>query len=175
MSFQFEQKIGNKVYVYEVQSFWDKKKKQPRQKRTYLGRKDQKTGKIIPTQKRTFTASSSLFGSVYLLKKITSKLKLTKILSQIFPESYKKYLSLAFYKVIQSDPYYLYPYWKENQYSDEVSSMSSQMISDSLSDLGQREDLIELFLRNGSHVTMKKDLSCLISLLFLLTQSRMNF
>ena len=41
MSFIYEQKIKGKVYLYKSTSYWDKEKKQPRQKRVYLGKKDE--------------------------------------------------------------------------------------------------------------------------------------
>jgi hypothetical protein len=39
------------TYVYESESFWDKEKKQPRSKRTLIGKLDEATGEIIPTGK----------------------------------------------------------------------------------------------------------------------------
>ncbi len=39
------------TYVYESESYWDKEKKQPRSKRTLIGKLDEATGKIIPTGK----------------------------------------------------------------------------------------------------------------------------
>lgn len=39
------------TYVYESESYWDKEKKQPRSKRTLLGKLDEETGEIIPTGK----------------------------------------------------------------------------------------------------------------------------
>ena len=39
------------TYVYESESFWDKEKKQPRSKRTLVGKLDEATGEIIPTGK----------------------------------------------------------------------------------------------------------------------------
>ena len=39
MSYVVEQKIKGNIYLYEVTSYWDKEKKQSRQKRKYLGRK----------------------------------------------------------------------------------------------------------------------------------------
>src|ERR671925_164541 len=38
-SYTIEQKIGNHTYLYEVESYWDPEKKQPRQRRKYLGKK----------------------------------------------------------------------------------------------------------------------------------------
>lgn len=40
------------TYVYESKAFWDKEKKQSRSKRTLLGRLDEKTEEIIPTDGR---------------------------------------------------------------------------------------------------------------------------
>lgn len=39
------------TYVYESESYWDKVKKQPRSKRTLIGKIDGVTGEIIPTGK----------------------------------------------------------------------------------------------------------------------------
>ena len=40
------------TYVYECKSFWDKEKKQSRSKRTLIGRLNEETGEIIPTDGR---------------------------------------------------------------------------------------------------------------------------
>lgn len=37
------------TYVYESVSYWDKEKKQPRNKRTLIGKIDEETGEIVPT------------------------------------------------------------------------------------------------------------------------------
>lgn len=39
------------TYVYESESYWDKEKKQPRSRRTLIGKLDEETGEIIPTGK----------------------------------------------------------------------------------------------------------------------------
>ena len=40
------------TYAYESVSHWDKEKKQSRSKRTLIGRVDNKTGEIVPTDGR---------------------------------------------------------------------------------------------------------------------------
>ena len=40
------------TYVYESESYWDKEKKQPRNKRKLIGRIDEETGEIVPTRGR---------------------------------------------------------------------------------------------------------------------------
>lgn len=45
-------KRSNITYAYESHSYWDKEKKTSRAKRTLIGRVDDKTGEIIPTDGR---------------------------------------------------------------------------------------------------------------------------
>ena len=40
------------TYVYESESYWDKEKQQPRSRRTLIGKLDEETGEIIPTDGR---------------------------------------------------------------------------------------------------------------------------
>ena len=40
------------TYVYESESYWDKEKKQPRNKRKLIGKIDRETGEIVPTNGR---------------------------------------------------------------------------------------------------------------------------
>lgn len=42
MSYIVEQKIKGNIYLCEVESYWDKKKKQARQRRKYIGPKNAK-------------------------------------------------------------------------------------------------------------------------------------
>lgn len=37
------------TYVYESESYWDKEKKQPRNKRTLIGKINEETGELVPT------------------------------------------------------------------------------------------------------------------------------
>lgn len=51
------------TYVYESKSYWDKEKKQSRSKRTLIGRLDEVTGEIIPTDGRCKKLSPSYIPS----------------------------------------------------------------------------------------------------------------
>ncbi len=42
MSYIAKQKIKGNIYLYRVDSYWDKEKKQSRQKRTYIGPENKK-------------------------------------------------------------------------------------------------------------------------------------
>jgi uncharacterized protein YceH (UPF0502 family) len=46
------------TYAYESKSYWDKEKRQSRAKRTLIGRVDNATGKIVPTDGRVKNAKS---------------------------------------------------------------------------------------------------------------------
>ncbi len=48
-------KASGRVYAYSSESYWDKEKKQPRSKRTYLGRVDPETGEIIKGENKKKT------------------------------------------------------------------------------------------------------------------------
>lgn len=47
------------TYVYESISYWDKEKKQSRSKRRLVGRLDEKTGEVVPTDGRCRKLSPS--------------------------------------------------------------------------------------------------------------------
>ena len=40
------------TYVYESESYWDKEKQQPRNRKKLIGKIDPETGEIVPTGKR---------------------------------------------------------------------------------------------------------------------------
>ncbi len=49
---KFKDKRTGTTYVYESESYWDKEKKQPRNKRTLIGKIDEETGETVPTDGR---------------------------------------------------------------------------------------------------------------------------
>jgi len=48
---QYDKRTGI-TYVYESESYWDKEKQQPRSRRKLIGKLDEQTGEIIPTDGR---------------------------------------------------------------------------------------------------------------------------
>ena len=44
MSFIVSQKIKGRIYLYKVESYWDKERKKARQRRTYIGPQDRVRG-----------------------------------------------------------------------------------------------------------------------------------
>jgi transposase len=135
MSYIVEQKINGRIYLYEVESYWDKTKKQARQKRTYLGPKNRKNKSKVK-QKESFIINKN-FGNIFLLNFLSNKLGLSKILEEVFPESYNEILALSYYDIMEGEPLYLFPHWHDEQYLNNVKKLHSNGISSLCDDLGR--------------------------------------
>ena len=147
MSYRIEQKIGKHIYVYEAQSYWDSDKKQARQKRKYLGKKDPETGEIITPRKSNRPKLSKDLGHVYLLERIAKKIGLKDVLEEVFGDQAKDILNLAYYSICEGRPLYLYRYFSEvTEVSGGSEGMNSQKISRFLKELGRDEILRERFI-----------------------------
>ena len=101
-------KKSGTVYVYSVESYWDKEKKAPRNKQVCLGRLDSETGKVIPSKRRKkvveravcasgVTVASRVAGPELLLKTITQSCGIDKLLKKCFPNDFELILSLVYY------------------------------------------------------------------------------
>jgi len=145
MAIKRHRKLGNHTYVYEEESYWDSEKKQGRKKLTYIGKLDPKTKKVIAAKKKlnSLPTSCRSYGGAYFLERLSNKLGLTKTLKTIYPEDYKEILDLVFFKLLRSEPFYLYPDWADE--TELVSNYSSQAISKTLLKLGRDLDSIENF------------------------------
>ena len=159
MSFIAEQKIGGHVYVYRAESYWDKDKKQARQRRVYLGKKDPKTGEIVPTQKTKIIRSSRDYGNVYFLDKLSEQSGLKECLRQSHPEWWHDILTCAFFEISETKPLYLCKPWVELSYEEPLSDdLSSQRISELLRTLGETFHNRVAFFK--SWVEMQKETNC---------------
>ena len=94
MSFIVEQKIKGNIYLYNVESYWDKEKKQSRQKRTYIGPK--KGGKKR-NRSKTCNIINKSFGNIFLLNDVAEKLGLVALLQEIFGDLFIDVLNLAYF------------------------------------------------------------------------------
>jgi len=120
--FQKDKRSGI-TYAYESKSRWDKDKKQSRSKRKLIGRLDEQSGKIVPTDGRgkknkakeeseqakkrgaipALSVKRSFYGSIYLLDAIGKKLGITADLKQCFPNHYRKILSVVYYLITEDN------------------------------------------------------------------------
>ena len=139
MAYKINQKVGKYIYVYEVESYWDKEKKQPRQLRKFLGRRDIITGKILDTKvkNKNRPVKSLDFGNIYFLEEISKQLQITEILKEVIPTKYKEILSLVYYTICEGEAYYLAEKWAEfNHLGIRPEDISSQRISELLEWIG---------------------------------------
>lgn len=108
------------TYVYESTSYWDKDKKQPRSKRTLVGKIDPSTGEIVPTDGRgkrrgqtdpdkpvqrgpapAIKTERLFYGATYLFDQIGEVTGVTADLKACFPATYKQILSIAYYLILE--------------------------------------------------------------------------
>jgi len=97
------------VYVYSVESYWDKEKKAPRNRQVCLGRLDPETGEVVPSKRRRnnipgraaaapgVTVTSRVAGPFLLLDKLTRLHGIKKFLRRCFPDDCELILSLVYF------------------------------------------------------------------------------
>ena len=145
------------TYVYESVSYWDREKKQPRSKRTLIGRLDPDTGEIVPTDGRgksrnkpdsatpakpgpvpAVQTNRLFFGATYLLDQIGEKTGVTEDLKACFPAVYKQILSIAYYLILEDqNPLFRFRKWAkihQHPYGKEISSQRSSELFQSITE-----------------------------------------
>jgi transposase len=130
------------TYAYESKSYWDKKKKQSRSKRTLIGRVDTESGIIVPTdgrirKKREKALASEgvplpdryFFGATYLLDQISKEVGLIDDLKTCFPQHYTQILSIAYFMILEGhSPLSRFGKWAQlhhHPYGDDIPSQRS--------------------------------------------------
>ena len=117
------------TYAYENKSWWDKKKKMSRAKRTLVGRLDEKTGGIVATDGRVKKKMKArkdaarkakkvsprpgpvpaqetrrlFFGATHLFDQIASATGLKADLQKCFPDSWAQILSIAYFLILEDN------------------------------------------------------------------------
>jgi hypothetical protein len=147
MSYIVEKKVGDTVYLYEATSYWDSQKKQSRQTRTYLGKKDPISGKVIPPHRSTLPRRAKDYGNVYLLRQIATRIGLTALLQRVFGEDAAMILALACFEICDAAPLYLFPQWIDSTYMERVKALSSAELTTLTQRLGGMEGEREEFFR----------------------------
>lgn len=74
------------TYVYESESYWDKEKKQPRSKRTLIGKLDDETGEIVPTGKSGRKKSDKQDAAPSEVQPVSAQIELIKKKDEIIKE-----------------------------------------------------------------------------------------
>ncbi len=139
-------KKSGTVYIYEVVSFWDKAKKQSRNKQVCIGKIDTTTKEFIPSKRLTphqatvrdphVTAKAHVIGPNVILDIITKELQLDKLLQRCCPDYYQQIKTMAYYLVHQGDALSHCETWCDSHIPDIAPTLSSQNISDILDKIG---------------------------------------
>jgi transposase len=140
------------VYVYSVESYWDKEKKSSRNRQVCLGRLDEKTGDIIPSgrKKRTVaraseaakadsgvTASAKMYGSFALMDKVAMDVGLKAVARKCFHDGTDEVLSLVYFIVHRGLPLSRIEGWSVSSEHPSCGYIASQRISELLRDMDE--------------------------------------
>lgn len=157
--FQKDKRSGI-TYAYESVSYWDKEKKQSRAKRTLVGRVDEKTGEISPTDGRgrkkragetaakpgpvPATRTARLFyGATWLFDVIGEQLGITEDLKRCFPKTFRQILSIAYYLILEDkNPLYRFEKWStlhKHPCGESITSQRSSELFASITEEGKNE------------------------------------
>lgn len=156
MAFRVNQKIGKHVYVYEVKAYWDKNKKQARQRREYIGKLDKKTGKVIMPVSTKPKASLD-YGDIYFVEQLFANCGLKEILYRHYEELGPQLFQLCAYQVIDGSAMCLCEDWASSTEQFKSSKLSSQNISKLLSRVGDDEATRQLFFADWINFNHQSD------------------
>jgi len=149
MSFIVRQKVKGRTYAYEVESYWDREKKQPRQRRRYLGVVDEETGEIVAKRFQRDVRVAKDYGPVYLLDKIAEEIDLRRKLAGSFGGDGDALLALAMARVMEPGSLRLLHHVLERSFLPELFSMreecTSQRLSRFLERIGGKEREMNAF------------------------------
>ena len=161
------------TYAYKSVSFWDKEKQQSRSKRTLIGRVDDKTGEILPTDGRRRKKENEsapakkgpipaertarfFYGATYLLDAIGEKLGIIQDLKACFPKTYRQILSTAYYLVLEDhNPLYRFEKWGSLHKHPYGKTITSQRSSDLFGSVTE-EDKQQFFKLQGKRRSEKE-------------------
>jgi len=150
-------------YVYESKSYWDKKKKAPRTKQTYIGKIDPQSGKLIPKREAVeaqedFKPEVRTIGPQLLLSDAANKTGLTAILNRVFPDEWENILTLATYICHQGNALYHCESWSKDHKNPGTMDFTSQNISRLLGKI--TADDRQRFLSAWSQRFAKQEMLC---------------
>ena len=137
MSYIVERKVNGNIYRYAIESYWDKDKKQPRQRCKYLGPKEKAVTKKI--KKALGQLVSKSYGNIFLLEEISKSIGLQDILKECYPDNYKEILLNSFYEIIGESKNYLLHHFQDEHYFENIKTMYSSDVSQLHSLLGSDE------------------------------------
>ena len=160
-------KKTNVTYVYESVSYWDKEKKQARNKKVCVGKLDPNgvfipSGRLKPEQAAVrdpiVTASAEVVGPLIILDTITDQLGLRKLLKSCFPQQYQQILMMAYYLTSTGEPLSHCETWCKSHAPSFAGSLTSQRISEILQSISIDEK--QTFLGKWMKAVLEEDYLC---------------
>lgn len=156
-------KPNGAAYLYAVESYWDKEKKQGRNRQICLGRLNEETGEIIPSARKKRTdkraaaapdvvASAKVYGPFLLLSKLAKDTGLADALKKSFPETHDEVLSLAFFIAQKGLALSRCDIWSLGHMHPYEKPINSQRVSELLQQIteNQRQHFLSLWLKRLS-------------------------
>jgi transposase len=128
MSYTVARKVNGNIYLYETESYWDKEKKQPRQRSKYLGPKEKADTKKL--KKAMSRLVSKNYGDIFLLEEISKSIGLHDVVKDCYPDDYQEILANSFYEIIGESKNYLFHYFQNEHYLKNVKTMYGSDVSE---------------------------------------------
>ena len=155
------------TYVYESVSYWDKTKKQPRNKKICVGKLDAITGDFIPSKRLNpeqaavrdsmVTASAEIVGPSLVLDAFSERLELERLLKSCFPQEYRQIQAMAYYLASRGGSLSSCEAWcKSHTHSSEC--LTSQRISEILRSISI--DKKQTFFSKWANKVLENDYLC---------------
>lgn len=162
-------------YVYEYIPYWDKEKKQGRNKQVCIGKLDPDSGELIPSKRftspqslkspqqetepdLTITASAQIIGPSLILNSLKDNLGLETLLKSCFPAFYQQIMMIAYYLVAEGGPLSYCSTWCNSHAPSLASTLSSQRISEILKTI--TTDQVQTFFKRWMKKIMEDDYLC---------------
>lgn len=156
------------TYVYESVSYWNKEKKQSRNKQVCIGKLDPVTGSFISSKRLAIktvaasdpaiTASTEVVGPLIILESITEQLGLGKLLKSCFPKYHQQILMMAYYLTCKGEALSHCELWCKSHAPAFVELLTSQRISEILESI--TTDAKQTFLSRWMNKILEDDYIC---------------
>ena len=161
----YHKKKNGVVYVYSVESYWDKEKKAPRNKQKCIGKLDPQTGEILPNRKRAAphneiqpAVSTRTAGPFLLLEKLAEETGLRKLLKASFRNMHEEILSIVYFLVEKGLPLSRIEPWSIGHLHPFQAEISSQKVSKILASMTDKER--QIFLTSWLRRMTESDYLC---------------
>jgi len=163
---KYTNKTTGVTYVYESTSYWDKEKKQPRNKRVYIGKINPATGQLEQSKKctpnandiRDMVATARVVGPIQVLDMLDKTWNISKLLKIVCPTYYREIQIMAYYLMINGGALSHCETWCYSYFPELSNQLSSQRITEILQSINL--DARQGFLKNWISTMSSDDYYC---------------